>query len=679
MQPVNGQDSVNQSLWMSSSWVPTGPCNENGGELSLSKMVSIDTEGTLHSIINDSVHSVDVPLQNPNFQDHEMFSWLHFPIDDVIEKGFYADLIREVPGSTVQIVKHSFNQLGLQQDATTLGHNSSEALLNDVLPPNPCFSSFICPAVSQGAAEAVESCSSFPNELRNMVAGADAVMVARTGNVTSISTSHQSGAEGFSKMQAAALPAEGTWQSAKLKNFTMVPLVNRDPSLLDPLQQQFSSLSQEAPSLPVLKPQDASLCTTQPILHRNFSHFSSPVAETRASLHALSASSGPSSIERARQHYEQAGKDDANVNKQVAPTELVVMDVDSRQAPLPFQVLRPMSLSGQAGELSKTKDVGEDNLVSSHLSNSTITASNMAMEKLYIIEQTVTSPSRGSGSSSDQKSGKEAATVLKRRSSGVDDFECQSEEFEEMGNSSKKSTKRSRAAEMHNLCERKRRDRINEKLMTLRELMPNSSKTAKASILDEAIEYVKLLQSHLQAWSARTGICIPPALIPSMGLQQVQMPAMPHMGIGMGVGMGVGLGMGMGMRMGMGLVDVNSAVAAGRTMVPLPPYTSLPSSLPSHAMGSSQPCLPAMGVVEGQEHMQNAHLLDPYNIYVPHHQAQMQPSPMNITMYRNMELYNAYLQGQQQQQHQWQQLQQQHQWQLMQQQQLQGNYASKPA
>jgi phytochrome-interacting factor 3 len=38
------------------------------------------------------------------------------------------------------------------------------------------------------------------------------------------------------------------------------------------------------------------------------------------------------------------------------------------------------------------------------------------------------------------------------------------------------TTKRTRAAEVHNLSERRRRDRINEKMKALQELIPNSNK-----------------------------------------------------------------------------------------------------------------------------------------------------------------------------------------------------------
>jgi hypothetical protein len=44
----------------------------------------------------------------------------------------------------------------------------------------------------------------------------------------------------------------------------------------------------------------------------------------------------------------------------------------------------------------------------------------------------------------------------------------------------------------------RRRDRINEKMRALQELIPHCNKTDKASMLDEAIEYLKSLQLQVQ-------------------------------------------------------------------------------------------------------------------------------------------------------------------------------------
>ncbi|KAJ1281508.1 hypothetical protein BS78_04G311400 [Paspalum vaginatum] len=70
--------------------------------------------------------------------------------------------------------------------------------------------------------------------------------------------------------------------------------------------------------------------------------------------------------------------------------------------------------------------------------------------------------------------------------------------------------KRSRAAEVHNLSEKRRRSRINEKMKALQTLIPNSSKTDKASMLDDAIEYLKQLQLQVQMLSVRNGLYLPP-------------------------------------------------------------------------------------------------------------------------------------------------------------------------
>ncbi|KAG6530641.1 transcription factor PHYTOCHROME INTERACTING FACTOR-LIKE 15-like [Zingiber officinale] len=67
-------------------------------------------------------------------------------------------------------------------------------------------------------------------------------------------------------------------------------------------------------------------------------------------------------------------------------------------------------------------------------------------------------------------------------------------------------SKRSRAAEVHNMSEKRRRSRINEKMRALQNLIPNSNKTDKASMLDEAIEYLKQLQLQVQILSMRNGL-----------------------------------------------------------------------------------------------------------------------------------------------------------------------------
>ncbi|KAJ6304831.1 hypothetical protein OIU78_020401 [Salix suchowensis] len=85
-----------------------------------------------------------------------------------------------------------------------------------------------------------------------------------------------------------------------------------------------------------------------------------------------------------------------------------------------------------------------------------------------------------------------------------------------------RSSKRTRAAEVHNLSEKRRRSRINEKMKALQNLIPNSNKTDKASMLDEAIDYLKQLQLQVQMLSMRNGTSLHPMVLPGL-LQPLQL------------------------------------------------------------------------------------------------------------------------------------------------------------
>ncbi|KAL8478126.1 hypothetical protein ACS0TY_030136 [Phlomoides rotata] len=148
------------------------------------------------------------------------------------------------------------------------------------------------------------------------------------------------------------------------------------------------------------------------------------------------------------------------------------------------------------------------------------------------VEQARTSCSGGSGSSfwktncqSNDSSGH------KRKSRDPEEYGSPSDATElESAPGSKASQKsgsarRSRVAEVHNLSDRRRRDRINEKMKALQELIPHSNKSDKASMLDEAIEYMKSLQLQIQLmWMCR-------------GMTPMMLPGMQHYmsRVGMGI------------------------------------------------------------------------------------------------------------------------------------------------
>ncbi|XP_074267538.1 transcription factor bHLH119-like [Silene latifolia] len=114
------------------------------------------------------------------------------------------------------------------------------------------------------------------------------------------------------------------------------------------------------------------------------------------------------------------------------------------------------------------------------------------------------------------------AICRKREIEETEDLESDEEKKHSGGSS---ATKRTRAADVHNQSERRPRDRINEKMEALQELIPHCNKLDEASMLDEAIEYMKSLRTEIQLMSMGYGIMY-------AGMQQQYAPLM---GTGMGM------------------------------------------------------------------------------------------------------------------------------------------------
>ncbi|KAL2668789.1 hypothetical protein AAZX31_01G174600 [Glycine max] len=134
--------------------------------------------------------------------------------------------------------------------------------------------------------------------------------------------------------------------------------------------------------------------------------------------------------------------------------------------------------------VSCTSNVAHQN-VNAHPS---FTASQLQDGKILALDSTASFASGSAACSPFKGQGASAANVSSS-SAGVsenenDDYDCESEEGVEAlaeevptkAASSRSSSKRSRAAEVHNLSEKRRRSRINEKMKALQNLIPNSNK-----------------------------------------------------------------------------------------------------------------------------------------------------------------------------------------------------------
>ncbi|KAL2556965.1 Transcription factor PIF1 [Forsythia ovata] len=329
---------------------------------------------------------------------------------------------------------------------------------------------------------------------------------------------------------------------------------------------------------------------------------------------------------RAKTH---PGSGQSSSSKATAVRESTV--VDSNETPM----VATDSRVSQAAAESRVQISGEN------MGWGTVSGTATGKETAPTYEMTVTSSSGGSGGSVSGSAEQQqppqnpphaaAEEDRKRKGRETDDTECQSEDIEFESVDAKKqargstSTKRSRAAEVHNQSERRRRDRINEKMKALQELIPRCNKSDKASMLDEAIEYLKSLQLQVQMMSMGCGMV--PVMYP--GIQQF----MPAMGMSMGMRMGMGMGMGMGIDMGMNRPMVpypshpGSAIPNPAGAAHIGPPFPMPDPTRIQAPNQSDPMLNSL-VAQNPNQPQIPNFVDPYQQYLGLHQPRI-PLPQN--------------------------------------------------
>ncbi|CAN7068483.1 unnamed protein product [Brassica oleracea var. botrytis] len=206
-----------------------------------------------------------------------------------------------------------------------------------------------------------------------------------------------------------------------------------------------------------------------------------------------------------------------------------------RSSPLPSYYSPAMTTTASTAAIGVQGDPHADNPRSFV---STTPASKRAVDFSDVLIGSATTAAAGcygfSGGGNNIAQGSSSGTRVSSSSIGAsgnetDEYDCESEEGveavvdDELPSKSRNSSKRCRAAEVHNLSEKRRRSRINEKMKALQSLIPNSNKTDKASMLDEAIEYLKQLQLQVQMLTMRNGMNLHPLCLPGTSLHPLQL------------------------------------------------------------------------------------------------------------------------------------------------------------
>lgn len=524
--------------------------------------------GTNDSILNDfplSVPSGDMELS----QDDDMVPWLNYPIDESLQNEYGSNYLTELSGVTI-------NELSSPNKFPSIEKRNS---CNQAIKTSHSVSIHNGSSLEQGNTSKVSGRGDEPTRPRSSQL-----------YPSSLQQCHSS----FPPFRSRVLDiASSPTQNVVCGDSVQIP-----------------ASSNGFPSIKMHKQDQGPPSTNSGFM--NFSHFSRPAALVKANFQNISAMSGPSLLNIERM----GSKDKASAASHSNHTESTLIESSrslqkemgshSQSMIVPTKDdLKPLAKPVKEFLPAEQSKVicREDSLKPDKSPNQDVGSSAMP-DGEKTTEPVVAASSVCSGNSADRASNEPMLMHnLKRKCRDTEESECASEDVEEESVGVKKAvparggtgSKRSRAAEVHNLSERRRRDRINEKMRALQELIPNCNKVDKASMLDEAIEYLKTLQLQVQIMSMGTGLYMPPMMVPT-GMQHMHAAQMAHFSP-MGVGMGMGFGMGM--------VDMNGG-SPGCPIIQMPPMQGLhfhgphmsgPSSL--HGMtGSNFPFfgLPGQGL-----------------------------------------------------------------------------------
>ncbi|KAI8531833.1 hypothetical protein RHMOL_Rhmol11G0166700 [Rhododendron molle] len=480
--------------------------------------------GVMDCVLNDFASAVPSGEMGLD-QDDDMVPWLNYPLDESIPHDYCSDILPELSGVTVnQISSHSSfatNKRG-SYNRTTRGSNYVQ---NGLGLEHENAAKVSSSEVGEGSGPRISHF--FPWSFQE--------------NQTSI-PSHKSGVS-----------------SIISNNITNTKhAVCGHPSNGVKIQKQDSVLPN----------------TNSGIM--NFSHFSRPAALVHTNLQNVSAITSPVTLGIEGMGGKNKGPSLSSTN--FAESTLINlssglskgMDANSQPNSVPPKVdsvvvgkpINELRAAEQSEAVCQEDVVKNDKLLGQVVGEKNV--------------EPVVAPSSLCSGNSAERASNDLTHDLKRKCQETDDSEGRSEDIEEESVGIRKAapvrrgtgSKRSRAAEVHNLSERRRRDRINEKMRALQELIPNCNKVDKASMLDEAIEYLKTLQLQVQMMSMGGGMYMPPMMFPA-GMAQLHAAHMARFSP-----MGVGFGMGM--------MDMNGG-SPGCPMMQVPPLHGAPFRAPHPA------------------------------------------------------------------------------------------------